>query len=117
MPDTALPIAATPRHQYMHWLACSCTMHTPITHLHVSPQPTAQLPPHTITPTHTAAPSASLQGLRRSKFRLVWDWGRYLYRWSAMAYSMVQLYEHPWLVRVAVSAIWASSKMALGVLM
>lgn len=47
----------------------------------------------------------------------MWDWGRYLYRWSAMAYSMVRLYDNPWLVRVVVSAIWASSKMAFGLLL
>jgi hypothetical protein len=39
-------------------------------------------------------PRVHAQGLRRSRFRLVWDWGRYMYRWSAMAYSMVRR-QHP----------------------
>jgi hypothetical protein len=55
-----------------------------------------------------------LQEIRKSKFRLVWDWGRWLYRWSAIGYSAVSLYDNPWLVRAVVSAIWAASKFAFG---
>lgn len=57
-----------------------------------------------------------LQAIRRSRYRVIWDWGRSLYRWGAVSYSALQLYEHPWLVRAVVCGVWASSKMAFGVL-
>jgi hypothetical protein len=47
---------------------------------------------------------------------VVLDWGRWLYRCCAVSYSALQLYEHPWLVRAVVSAIWTSSKLAMGIL-
>lgn len=56
------------------------------------------------------------QAIRRSRYRVIWDWGRCLYRWGAVSYSALQLYEHPWLVRAVVAGVWASSKMACGVL-
>ena len=59
---------------------------------------------------------APLQAIRRSRYRVIWDWGRCLYRWGAVSYSALQLYEHPWLVRAVVAGVWASSKMAFGVL-
>eukprot|EP00878_Enallax_costatus_P037007 GHUV01041701.1.p1 GENE.GHUV01041701.1~~GHUV01041701.1.p1 ORF type:complete len:114 (-),score=25.67 GHUV01041701.1:398-739(-) len=57
-----------------------------------------------------------LQHIRRSRYKVVWDWGRTLYKWGAVSYSALQLYEHPWLVRALLCAIWTSSKMALGIL-
>lgn len=54
--------------------------------------------------------------VRRSRYRAVWDWGRWLYRWGAVSYSALQLYEHPWVVRAIVAGVWASSRMALGFL-
>lgn len=57
-----------------------------------------------------------VQAIRRSRYRAIWDWGRCLYRWGAVSYSALQLYEHPWLVRAVVAGVWASSKMAFGVL-
>lgn len=57
-----------------------------------------------------------LQSIRRSRYRVVWDWGRRLYRWGAISYSALQLYEHPWVVRALLCAIWTSSKMAMGLL-
>jgi hypothetical protein len=59
---------------------------------------------------------ARLQAIRRSRYRVIWDWGRWLYRWGAVSYSALQLYEHPWVVRAVVTAVWASSRMALGFL-
>jgi hypothetical protein len=57
-----------------------------------------------------------LQAIRRRRYRVVLDWGRWLYRCCAVSYSALQLYEHPWLVRAVVSAIWTSSKLAMGIL-
>jgi hypothetical protein len=56
------------------------------------------------------------QAIRRRRYRVVLDWGRWLYRCCAVSYSALQLYEHPWLVRAVVSAIWTSSKLAMGIL-
>jgi hypothetical protein len=56
------------------------------------------------------------QSIRRRRYRVIWDWGRCFYRWGAVSYSALQLYEHPWLVRAVVAGVWASSKMAFGVL-
>lgn len=60
--------------------------------------------------------SIRVQAIRRSRYRVIWDWGRCFYRWGAVSYSALQLYEHPWLVRAVVAGVWASSKMAFGVL-
>jgi hypothetical protein len=64
-----------------------------------------------------AAAADITQAIRRSRYRAIWDWGRCLYRWGAVSYSALQLYEHPWLVRAVVAGVWASSKMAFGVLL
>lgn len=50
--------------------------------------------------------------VRRSKFKLVWDWGRWLYRWSAFSYGCISLYDNPWLVRALLGAIWTAAKAA-----
>jgi hypothetical protein len=63
-----------------------------------------------------AALRQTMTAIRRSRYRVIWDWGRSLYRWGAVSYSALQLYEHPWLVRAVVCGVWASSKMAFGVL-
>lgn len=70
-----------------------------------------------VVPDFAAALSrCAAQAIRRSRYRVIWDWGRSLYRWGAVSYSVLQLYEHPWLVRAVVAGVWASSKMALGIL-
>lgn len=63
-----------------------------------------------------AALKQTFTSIRRSRYRVVWDWGRRLYRWGAISYSALQLYEHPWVVRALLCAIWTSSKMAMGLL-
>eukprot|EP00878_Enallax_costatus_P001384 GHUV01001534.1.p1 GENE.GHUV01001534.1~~GHUV01001534.1.p1 ORF type:complete len:271 (+),score=94.73 GHUV01001534.1:308-1120(+) len=63
-----------------------------------------------------AALKQTFTHIRRSRYKVVWDWGRTLYKWGAVSYSALQLYEHPWLVRALLCAIWTSSKMALGIL-
>jgi hypothetical protein len=37
-----------------------------------------------------------VQQLHQSRWKLLLDYGRYLYRWSAIGYSAFQLYENPW---------------------
>jgi len=51
------------------------------------------------------------QILRRSRWRLVWSWGRLLYRSAAVSFSALQLYQNPWLLRAVLSALWASSRL------
>eukprot|EP00879_Flechtneria_rotunda_P012376 GHRR01012924.1.p1 GENE.GHRR01012924.1~~GHRR01012924.1.p1 ORF type:complete len:265 (+),score=82.12 GHRR01012924.1:518-1312(+) len=63
-----------------------------------------------------AALRHTFTAIRRSRYRVIWDWGRWLYRWGGVSYSALQLYEHPWVVRALVAAIWTSSKMTLGLL-
>lgn len=63
-----------------------------------------------------AALRSTFTAIRRRRYRVVLEWGRWLYRACAVSYSALQLYEHPWLVRALVSGIWASSKLALGIL-
>lgn len=55
-----------------------------------------------------------LQMLRKSRFKTIWNWGKSLYRWSALGYGAVQLHENPWLVRAVCTAIWASTRLAFG---
>lgn len=49
--------------------------------------------------------------LRRSKWRMVWSWGRLIYRSAAVSFSALQLYNNPWLLRAVLSALWASSRL------
>ncbi|KAF8057106.1 osbI [Scenedesmus sp. PABB004] len=63
-----------------------------------------------------AALQQTFTAIRRRRYRVILDWGTWAYRCSAVSYSALQLYSHPWLVRAVVAAIWTSSKMALGFL-
>lgn len=49
--------------------------------------------------------------LRRSRWRLVWGWGKVLYRSAAVSFSALQLYNNPWLLRAVLSALWTSSRL------
>eukprot|EP00775_Hariotina_reticulata_P013853 gene13853-13975_t len=63
-----------------------------------------------------AALKQTFTAIRRRRYRVIWDWGRWLYRATTVSYGALQLYEHPWVVRAVVAAVWTSSKMALGFL-
>lgn len=79
--------------------------------LYLASEPAArQLDPKAL----QAALRSTLATMRRSRYRVVWDWGRWLYRGAAVSYSALQLYEHPWLVRALVTALWTSGRLALG---
>lgn len=40
------------------------------------------------------------QGLRKTRFKQMCSWGRFVYRWTAMSYSALQMFQNPWLVQV-----------------
>lgn len=40
-----------------------------------------------------------------------------MYRCIAFSYGAFSVYENPWLVRAAVTALWAAGKVMLGVLL
>ena len=55
----------------------------------------------------------NVQGLKASKFKQLCSWGRHVYRWSAMSYSCLQLYQNPWLVQAVLTAIWTFSRVSM----
>jgi len=65
-----------------------------------------------------STPSTLLsQELKTSKLKLVWQWGRYLYRGAAFAYSAFALYENPWLIRACLTALWTGTHLLYGLLL
>ncbi len=57
---------------------------------------------------------AGLQELGKGRARKLWDWGKGLYRVSAVTYSAFSLYTNPWLVRAVLAALWTASKVMTG---
>lgn len=83
------------------------------------PYPLTPQHPRTHNPCHartTPPPHHPTQQMHKSHFRMVIDYGRYIYRFSAIGYSAIQLYENPWVVRAVATAVWASGKLAWGAL-
>lgn len=58
--------------------------------------------------------AATLQDLKKSRWRAVWEWSRFAYRWSAVGYSALKVYQNPWLVRAVLAALRTGSYLALG---
>ena len=54
--------------------------------------------------------------MKKSKFRQLLAWGRYIYRGVAFAYSALMIYENPWLVRAVVTALWSASAVVIQML-
>lgn len=55
----------------------------------------------------------TLRSLKRSKFKAMCAWGRSIYRWSALSYSALQMYQNPWLIQAVVTAIWTFGRLSL----
>ena len=47
--------------------------------------------------------------LHKSRVRRLWDWGKTLYRYSAVGYGAFGIYTNPWLARAALQALWTLS--------
>ena len=69
---------------------------------------------------HTAAPltpaAHSVQELRQGRIKRLWAWGRCLYRCLAFSYGAFSVYEHPWIVRALLTAVWTASRLLIGLL-
>jgi hypothetical protein len=39
--------------------------------------------------------------------------GRHVYRWSALTYSALQMYQNPWLVQAVIGAVWTFSRIGM----
>ena len=52
--------------------------------------------------------------LHKSRVRRLWDWGKTLYRYSAVGYGAFGIYTNPWLARAALQALWTGSKVVMG---
>ncbi|MEW5303663.1 MAG: hypothetical protein WDW36_006334 [Sanguina aurantia] len=63
-----------------------------------------------------AALISTLQGLRKTRFKQLCSWGRFVYRWTAMSYSALQMFQNPWLVQAVLTALWACSRTLIRVL-
>uniref|UniRef100_A0A7S3QKI0 Uncharacterized protein n=1 Tax=Dunaliella tertiolecta TaxID=3047 RepID=A0A7S3QKI0_DUNTE len=57
--------------------------------------------------------SSTLQGLKQTRFKQMCTYGRSAYRWSALTYSALQMYQNPWLIRAVITTIWAFSKLGM----
>jgi len=53
--------------------------------------------------------------LRKSKVRMLWEWGTTIWRLGAMSYGAFSVYTNPWVVRAVLQATWCASKLAIGV--
>jgi hypothetical protein len=53
-----------------------------------------------------AAVRDTIRELRKGKVRRLWDWGRHLYRATALGYGAFQAFSHPWLAQAVVAATW-----------
>lgn len=54
-----------------------------------------------------------LQSLKQSRFRQLCSYGRYAYRWTALTYSALQMYQNPWLVQAVCTALWTFSRLGM----
>lgn len=57
-----------------------------------------------------------LQELKKSRFRQLLVWGKYVYRGAAFAYSALMMYENPWLVRAVVTTLWSAGAVLMQML-
>eukprot|EP00197_Chlamydomonas_leiostraca_P011350 CAMPEP_0202867078 /NCGR_PEP_ID=MMETSP1391-20130828/8645_1 /ASSEMBLY_ACC=CAM_ASM_000867 /TAXON_ID=1034604 /ORGANISM="Chlamydomonas leiostraca, Strain SAG 11-49" /LENGTH=184 /DNA_ID=CAMNT_0049547083 /DNA_START=95 /DNA_END=649 /DNA_ORIENTATION=+ len=57
--------------------------------------------------------TTTLKSLKQSRFKQVWSMGRHVYRWSALTYSALQMYQNPWLVQAVVGAVWTFSRIGI----
>lgn len=57
--------------------------------------------------------SSAFKVVRRGKFKQVWEWGRRVYRWSALGYSALQMYQNPWLIQAVLTALWTFSRLSI----
>lgn len=56
----------------------------------------------------------TFKALRRRRLQHLLHIGRNAYRYAAVSYTAYRLYEHPWMARAIVAAIWTGMKMACG---
>lgn len=53
----------------------------------------------------------SVQELKTNRVKQLWQWGRFLYRGAAVAYSAFTVYENPWLIRTVLTTLWTSAQV------
>eukprot|EP00891_Asterochloris_glomerata_P007462 jgi/Astpho2/7462/e_gw1.00114.200.1_t len=58
----------------------------------------------------------SFKELKKGRVRKLWEWGRFLYRGAAFSYGAFSVYENPWLVRAALTALWTAGRLMIGLL-
>eukprot|EP00892_Ulva_mutabilis_P004751 jgi/Ulvmu1/2648/UM014_0100.1 len=63
-----------------------------------------------------AALLSSLKEMKKSRFRQLLVWGKYIYRGAAFAYSALMVYENPWLVRAVMTAMWSATAVVMQML-
>jgi hypothetical protein len=61
--------------------------------------------------------SPRLQALKRRRMEQVWLLSRHAYRYAAASYTAYRIYEHPWLARAMLTAVWTGAKMAYGIVL
>ncbi|PNH03918.1 hypothetical protein TSOC_009956 [Tetrabaena socialis] len=59
----------------------------------------------------------ALKCLKRSRFRQALSWGGFVYRWTAYTASVLQMYQNPWLMRALLTALWATSRVSMRLLL
>lgn len=57
-----------------------------------------------------------MQELKKSRFRQLLVWGKYIYRGAGFAYSAFMVYENPWLVRAVMTATWSAAAVVMQML-
>jgi len=55
----------------------------------------------------------AMHSLKQSRFKQLCAIGRHVYRWSALTYSALQMYQNPWLIQAILTAIWTFSRLSL----
>ncbi|GFH21751.1 uncharacterized protein HaLaN_19114, partial [Haematococcus lacustris] len=72
--------------------------------------PEAQnLPPKKLQEALTTA----LQGLKQSRFKQMVSYAKSTYRWTALCYSAMQMWQNPWVVQCILTAFWTFSRMSV----
>lgn len=55
--------------------------------------------------------SNTFKVVRRGKVKQVWEWGRRAYRWTALGYSALQMYQNPWLIQAVITILWTTANL------
>mmetsp|Transcript_5376 Transcript_5376/g.9274 ORF Transcript_5376/g.9274 Transcript_5376/m.9274 type:complete len:197 (-) Transcript_5376:1324-1914(-) len=57
--------------------------------------------------------TTALKTLKQSRFKQMWNVGRYAYRWTTLTWSAVQMYQNPWLIQAVLATLWTFSRLTL----